>query len=579
MASTTALFTGLSGLGAHARKLDVIGNNIANVNTTAYKSSRMMFANLFSRTLNMGAAPEGNFGGTNPSQIGMGVKIGATQRDMTGGSLSGTGVNTDVAIEGKGFFVVENTDGLAYTRAGNFQLNENNELVTMTGDRVQGYGVDDDFNIVRGTIRDITLPVGELTIARATENVHVGGNLNAAGDVGTRGTVIESEGLTDVLGNVITAATTLTRVQDPDAGAGTPLFADGETIRLAGAAKDSQQLPDADLDVTGATTVQDLLDFFNDVFGIVTGQGITDENDAVATSGAQLDSATGAIRLLGNTGTVNDLELETANFVHLDADGAVLGNPITFGREQSANGESVRTQFVTYDSLGTELLMNLSFVMESKSDSGNTWRYYMESADDTDLDRRLTLPASPLISFDPWGNPTGETSFNVEVDRDDSGAATPLTFNVDLNSESGALQQLADPGGDSEIAASFQDGVPIGTLNDFGVIDDGRIMGSFSNGLTRTIGALPLAVFRNDAGLEDIGNNLYKVGPNSGSPTVVDPQTFGAGRTVGSTLELSNVDLSNEFTDLILTQTGYTANTRVISTTNEMMQQLLLLGR
>ncbi len=579
MASTTALFTALSGMSVHASKLDVIGNNIANVNTTAYKSSRMMFSTLFSRTLNMGSAPEGNFGGTNPTQVGMGVQIGGTQRDMTGGALSATGIATDLAIEGEGFFIVENSEGQSYTRAGNFILNEENELVSMKGDRVQGYGVDDDFNVVRGSLTDIAVPLGSMTIAQATENVDVGGNLNASGEVGTRGTVIETAGLTDILGNVITGLTTLTRLQDPDAGAGTPLFANGDTVRLTGAAKDSQQLPEADLAVESATTVQDLLDFFNDIFGIIPGQGVTDDDDAAALSGAQLDAATGAIRLIGNTGEANDLELSSSNLVHIDSAGDVVGNPLTLSREQAATGESVRTQFVAYDSLGSELLVNLTFVMESKSDAGNTWRYYAESADDTDTARALGLPDPPLVSFDPWGNIRGDTTATVTLDRENTGAATPLSFTIDFNSESGQLQQLADPGGDSEIASTYQDGVPLGTLNDFGVADDGTVVGAFSNGITRTIGAIPLAVFRNEEGLLDVGNNLYQVGPNSGTAAVVDAQTFGAGRTVGSTLELSNVDLSGEFTELILTQTGYTANTRVISTTNEMMQQLLLLGR
>ena len=111
MPSTTALFTGLSGLATNARRLDVIGNNIANVNSTAFKSNRIHFAPTFSRTLSMGTSPTGLTGGTNPRQIGQGIMISATQRDFQNGAISATGISTDVAIEGDGFFVVQQAAG------------------------------------------------------------------------------------------------------------------------------------------------------------------------------------------------------------------------------------------------------------------------------------------------------------------------------------------------------------------------------------------------------------------------------------------------------------------------------------
>ncbi|RMD61863.1 MAG: flagellar hook-basal body complex protein, partial [Planctomycetota bacterium] len=123
MASTTSLLTGLSGLTAHARRLEVIGNNIANVNTTAYKSNRLVFAPTFSRTLNAGTAPTANSGGTNPGQIGLGVTQAGTQRNFQNGALSVTGGVNDLAIEGDGMFIVDRDGEQVYTRAGAFQLN------------------------------------------------------------------------------------------------------------------------------------------------------------------------------------------------------------------------------------------------------------------------------------------------------------------------------------------------------------------------------------------------------------------------------------------------------------------------
>src|SRR2546426_10858221 len=130
MASTTALFTGLSGLAANARRLDVIGNNIANVNTTAFKSNRMTFAPTFSRNFSLGTAPSATNGGTNPGQIGLGVSIAGTQRNFSNGAISATGVATDVAIEGDGFFIVDSGGEQLYTRAGAFTRNQQNDLVT-----------------------------------------------------------------------------------------------------------------------------------------------------------------------------------------------------------------------------------------------------------------------------------------------------------------------------------------------------------------------------------------------------------------------------------------------------------------
>ncbi|MFN7614428.1 MAG: flagellar hook-basal body complex protein, partial [Phycisphaerae bacterium] len=169
MASTTALFTGLSGLNANSRNLDVIGNNIANVNTTAFKSSRLMFSNMFSRNMRAGTAPAETTGGTNPYQIGLGVAISGTQRNMTGGTISASGDARDLAIDGNGFYEVQRGETQYYTRAGAFRQNAINELTDISGNRVLGYGVDDEFNIIPGILQPLEIPTGQLTIAQATQ--------------------------------------------------------------------------------------------------------------------------------------------------------------------------------------------------------------------------------------------------------------------------------------------------------------------------------------------------------------------------------------------------------------------------
>ena len=170
MGLTTAMFTGLSGLNTNQYRIDTIGDNIANVNTTAFKSSRAMFENQFSIMISAGSGPGATTGGTNPTQIGMGSALGSVQRNFQGGSIETTGVPTDMAVEGNGFFVIRtpNTDQ-AFTRDGTFALDANHMLVTADGFAVQGYGVDNDFNIVQTQLTDLEIPIGSMTTARATE--------------------------------------------------------------------------------------------------------------------------------------------------------------------------------------------------------------------------------------------------------------------------------------------------------------------------------------------------------------------------------------------------------------------------
>src|SRR5436190_15628654 len=140
MALTSTLFTGLSGLDVNSTRLNVVGNNIANVNTVAFKSSRALFKPQFYVTDNGGAPPEFEFGGTNPSQRGLGSVVASIEKDYSNGALEPTGKATDLALDGDGFFIVQGADQL-YTRDGSFSLNSENQLVTSSGEFVQGYGV------------------------------------------------------------------------------------------------------------------------------------------------------------------------------------------------------------------------------------------------------------------------------------------------------------------------------------------------------------------------------------------------------------------------------------------------------
>lgn len=579
MASTTTLFTGLSGLNANARRLEVIGNNISNVNTTAFKSNRMLFAPTFNRSFSLGTAPGATTGGSNPGQIGLGVTIAGTQRDFSNGAISPTGIPTDLAIEGGGFFIVNRGGQQYYTRDGAFKLNGQNELTSISGDRVQGYAIDDEFNIVSGQLTDINIPIGTLTIAEATRSVSFSGNLNAGGDVGTQGSAFTFGALQ--AGGVAATGTTLLSAID---GGG---IATGDTITISGASLGGKTVQDVSVTVSAAMNVNGFMNFLRDSLGIVNNGGFVSTEPTGPQAGGVAINGSGEIQLTGNIGTFNDIVLEATNIRITDSTGAEQTSPFTPTKTQEANGESVRTSYVVFDSLGTPVEVDLTMVLAHKDSTGTYWRAFMNSASDTDSASHLESGSRtgtytenvPLLQFDNFGRLASSSTMTMEIDRTNTGAVDPLLVSLAFDSSGDRVTAFSDAGDESTIAAVYQDGSQIGTLSTFSVGDDGVITGGFTNGLTRTIGQIVLANFTNPEGLVDSGSNLFSVGPNSGSPLVAPPLSFGTGRVAGGALELSNVDLSQEFINMILTSTGYSAASRVITTADQLIQQLLVLGR
>jgi flagellar hook protein FlgE len=567
MALQTALFSSLTGITNNSKLLAVSGNNIANVNTTAYKKSRITFETEISQRLSTGSAPTGTLGGTNPSQMGLGTRLSSITRDFSTGSLQPTGVNTDMAIEGNGFFIVNIDGNTRYTRTGNFVLDRDFNLVSASGGLVQGFGVDEDFNVVEGLLQNLSIPIGVTTIAEATQNVKFAGNFNAGGDVATVGSISTSEVLySDALATTpIVGTDALSTVFDAD---GNALFAAGDVITVSGVTKGGAAIGERTFEIGAAnttnssdfgTTVDDYMAFLDDIFGI----------DTSLTSGTSTPGVTlvgGQILVESNVGEHNGIVFEASSIKN--------NNAVSFGftNTQDANGESTRTTFVAFDSLGDEVTIDLRFVLESKTSTGATWRYFADSTDDTDLDLAL---GTGVLSFDTEGNLLTVSNPSISVDRANTGAVTPLNINLQFNDPFATVTSLASSSGQSQIAAISQDGSQIGTLEDFSVGEDGTISGVFSNGLLRNLGRVPLVVFANNNGLEEFGGSLYRPTVNSGIATVVNPGQGGSGRVIGRSLELSNVELAEEFINLISASTGFSANSRVLTTSDELIQELL----
>ena len=572
MALTSTLFTGLTGLDVNQTRLNVVGNNIANVNTVGFKSSRALFKPQFYITDSSGSPPSAESGGSNPNQRGLGAEVATIEKDWSAGSIEPTGRPTDLAVDGTGFFIVRGQEQ-HYTRDGSFKLNALNQLTTSGGQFVQGFATDEDENIIAGNLVDIEIPIGGLTKAEATRTAALSGNLNSGGDLSTGGNVINSNIELFEAGGPITGATLLTNVEDATA---TPQYAVGDVIRLEGSRGGRNQTP-VELEVTAATTVQDLMSMFDHGLGVLP--GVTQDRGTV--SGAQLKAGPTAgttLVLVGNSGSGNSVSVEGSSFTKngvpamtfvAGTDGAGLGG--------EAVGESIHTTMIAYDSLGQPLRVDLSLNLQETTNGGTTWRFIASSPDDSDYttfdpagDGQIL--GSGTVDFDNNGRLIMANGGTITLNRENTGAEP----NVDIELDFEQVTALADT--NSEIFAQ-QDGTPIGTLVDFSIGDNGIITSIFDNGLTGTLGQVAIATFDNPSGLTDNGGSLYSVGSSSGEPRVGAPLQGLAGGIRAGALELSNVDLSGEFIDLIIASTGFSAASRVITTSDELMTELLNTSR
>lgn len=223
MSLSSVFGTAITGLSAAETSIDVTGNNVANANTIGFKQSQAEFATQFLQTLGIGSAPSADNGGTNPTQIGLGVQVTAITADFTQGNLQISSNPSNMAIQGNGFFVVQGAGGQQiYTRDGNFSTNSQNELTTSTGQTLMGYGVDNNFNIQTTQLVPLTIPLGSTAVAKATQNVNLQGTLTPTGDVATTGNIIQSGPLSDAAMTAPTSATPPVLAPTPDTlGAGT----------------------------------------------------------------------------------------------------------------------------------------------------------------------------------------------------------------------------------------------------------------------------------------------------------------------------------------------------------------------
>ncbi len=564
MSLTGAMLTGFTGIKSNSVGVDVVGDNLANVNTTAFKSQRTLFETLMYQTIHEGEGPSDTSGGTLPRQIGTGTQVGSIQRDFRQGGLESTGFAADLAIDGDGFFVVNAPGGVQrFTRDGSFRLDATQTLVSANGAPLQVFPADGQGNIDTGTLSDLVIPLGISGLAQATTVVEMDGRLDPASTVSAAGAVVVSQPLLTASG-AATESTPLTALIDAN---GLPLIATGDELTIGGV-KGGIDTPRSTFIVgTTGSTVGDLARNLEAVLGINTDPATGGSPGVRLSQGPEPPA--GSLIIESNRGAINAVSLDGSSIVNGTG---LVASPFNFATGSSASGEGVTTSFTVYDSLGSPVDVRLRAVLDSKSTSGVTWRFFAESAADSDLS---TVLGTGTVTFDPNGQFVGATGTDISIDRADVGSGTPLGFTIDFS----GLTGLASSDGRSELIMDTQDGAPAGILTNYSVDLDGIVTAVYSNQREQVLGQVALATFINDEGLVAMGENTYAPGPNSGAPVVGAPRTGTAGAINAGALEQSNVEIAREFINLISASTGISASSRVVRAADDLLQELLLLSR
>ena len=542
-----SLISGVSGLINHQMKMDVLGNNIANINTVGYKGGRINFAEALSQTIsNANPGSEQSF--INPKQVGLGMKTSSIESYFTQGSLETTGIITDLAIEGEGFYVLRSGDADLYSRAGQFHFDSAGKLVNTGGLAVQGWMLNDtnlQIGLGSGNLSDLIIDPNLVSDATVTENVWLSGNINAG--LETVAEVWTMGALTEGGGTLATAATDINNLDQTT----TPLVS-GDEIVISGYNPDGTAVA-ANYTYSAGDTIQDLLDAINLSYTGTTATIVNGEivmtDDVAGDSSTVITLANGAT----NTGNIN--------------------LPGFLNSTEGVTG-SVSTSVVVYDSLGASHNLVMNF---SKTANDNEWTWAATAPDG----ETITSGGTGRVIFDATGQLSAFT-FDGGVNQlvlDPGNGANSLNVNLHAESsqEYAGLSQFDSL---STLIVRNQDGRATGELMGLSIANDGTIYGSFSNGQIDALAQISLAKFSNNNGLSDLGEGYFQESMASGSVQIVRlAEDDYNSSIVSGALEMSNVDLSKEFTDMIIAQRGFQANAKTITVADQILNDLVNLKR
>ncbi len=563
-----SLFSGVSGLANNQVRMDVIGNNVANVNTIAYKSSRVTFEETMTQMLKGATAPMGSLGGSNATQVGTGSRLGTIDSIFTQGSMESTGIDTDLGIQGRAFFVLSDGTNQYYSRSGSFQLDGRGNLVNPSnGFTLQGF----TYNRVSGQYDNlpeaIKLPLGEVEPAKATGVLSFRGNFDA--DSEPRGTRSGSAVLYGADGNPAVLETKLDDMK-ADPGGVIDLLSSGDNIAYS--ATVGGVPVGSSLEVSATTTLGELLSAIEatlnsvaDVDGISVSLG-SDGRIQVATPDG-----------LGKLGEVTGLVIQAQDSTLVPRDD--FNGLVAMTDTQSARDASVFVDESTvYDSLGFSHVIRTEFTRLLGANQF-TWRATVDDGATPILQGgtgKVTFNSDGSLNglfFDAAGDVI-PTKLSISPT---TGAKTPLDVELDPGAAGGfggmTLVRAA------ATLAATSDGFSKGTATDFRIDSTGTVISIFSNGVTRPVAKVALSEFVNPAGLVRYGDNLFQSSTNSGKALVGQAGGAIESTIVSGSLEQSNVDLAREFTNMILAQRGFQASARVITSSDEVLTELLNLKR
>lgn len=583
-----SLYSGVSGLKTHQTKMDVIGNNIANVNTMAYKSASVTFAELMYQTSSQASGPNATTGagGINPKQIGLGVQSGAISTAITQqGSAQSTGNPFDLMITGDSFFVVSNGTENYFTRAGAFYLDGGGNLaMTSNGYNVMGWQVDPETQeIKKDTVSPLRIMSSEnLTYPpEATSFGTVSGIIDKnTANVNSKDGQVINFNFYDNLGYSYTAKFALKSTAEEGvftielsdvldinnesvmekygASFATGLVGQNVDVKTAlGLNKDSQyEIQDdgsiLDMTTPPGTAAAPTQDIIASLFGY----------DSTAAAGTPEKKAYDEFI----AGTIKFPEIDDTEYPDLAAifAGATPPGSLTpaaLATAAAADPNVMKDLKKYFDAKDTGLIAETSTNIQNAT----TLTFNTNKGDITNVGANGLDNLTSMLTFGAAGNPFSDIT---------------LDFSATTNKNNGKSTTMGIEAGDDK-KKGLGAGRKLGELSEVSISQEGMIYASYDNGEKKLLGQIAVASFANPSGLEKIGDNLYNTTMNSGDFDGVgqDITTDGTGKMSQGALEMSNVDLSSEFTEMITTQRGFQANSRIITVSDTLLEELTNLKR
>lgn len=564
-----SLYSGVSGLKNHQTRMDVIGNNISNVNTTGFKSGRVTFADTLSQNLSGAAAPQGGKGGTNPKQIGLGSAISSIDTIFTDSAPQTTGVNTDLCLSGSGLFIVSgSSQGVFYTRNGNFRFDEEGNYVNADGLFVQGWMAGKPGDAINTNTQPgkITIPTGKTIPGEASTGVDFTKNLNSEEPLITEMSLTLEDGTV-----VPVAAGSSFKIGDSYAtgkvGSITLNLSDGTSVDIL--SNDTISYANGNYYPTGQTSITIASMVLKNDDGTITNIPATDKKP----------HKVGEVAVTTKPTVISDIKSITLKL----ADGTTSTE--SAGTYTIGNSRPLTTLMTVYDSLGsahqiTVYLTKTDVGNGNTANDGNTWTASV------DLNATGTPPVGTQVIHEADGTTTTVTMENRPIQFNVNGGcvigngSATLTLtngsgnNQEVNMNFANLTQYAA----SNTAFGTADGHAPGSLKSVSIDTAGVITGTYTNGMNVQEAQVAIAQFNNPAGLTKNGNSLYTESNNSGTPDVGTINALGC-EVIPSALEMSNVDMANELTDMIVTQRGFQSNSKIITVSDELLETLINMKR